>query len=129
MGLKQLLIIHAVITFAAGFVLMIAPALIPSTVDVSVSSQQYLLCYFLAAAEFAIAYLSFFSIKIEDIKALQIICTTFIIFHTATGLLEIYAWTNGLSGKIWGNVVLRIVIVILFAYYGQYKYYKKKKTG
>jgi peptidoglycan/LPS O-acetylase OafA/YrhL len=125
-NLKLLLIIHAVITLAAAIVLVIAPALIPKTVDIEIAHDQYLLSYFLGAAELGIAYLSFQSRKIKDRYALKIIIVSFIIFHIATGLLEAYGLTQGLSSKIIGNIVLRIIIVALFCYYG---IYKNKLTG
>ncbi len=61
MNLKILLLIHAIITLAAGIVLVVAPTIIPQTVNIKIAPDEYLLCYFLAAAEFGIAYLSFFS--------------------------------------------------------------------
>lgn len=121
MNLQRLLFIHAIITIAAGILLVVAPAAIPQTVNIQLTSNQYLLCYFLGAAEFAIAYLSFFSRNIKDYHALRIIIITFIIFHGATGILELYALQQGLTSKIIANIILRIIIVGLFYFYGIYK--------
>lgn len=118
MNLQRLFLIHAIITFAAGVVLIIVPTVIPETVDIQLTPEQYLLCYFLGAAELGIAYLSFFGRTITDGHALRIITKSFIVFHAATGLLELYGLTNGLTPKIIGNVILRVIIVILFYYYG-----------
>ena len=119
--LNGLLIIHWLITFAAGIVLIIAPTAIPKTVDIDISSNEYLLCYFLGAAELGIAFLSFFGREIEDKKALRLISSTFIVFHLATGALETYALTQGISSKIISNIPLRIIIASLFWYYGIHK--------
>lgn len=53
--LKILFKVHAIITFLAGLVLVISPEIIQKMVDVSISKNQSILCYFLAACEFAIA--------------------------------------------------------------------------
>jgi len=118
MDLKKLLLFHAIVTLAAGIVLVVAPSLIPQTVNIKIAPNEYLLCYFLGAAEFGIAYLSFFSRTLDDKSALRIISKTFIVFHAATGVLELYALLEGLSPKIIVNILLRIVIVVLFYYYG-----------
>jgi hypothetical protein len=120
-AIKILLIIHAIVTLAAGIVLIAVPALIPKTVNIDLAGDQYLLSYFLAAAELGIAYLSFQSRKINDKYALRVIIMSFIIFHAATGLLELYGLFQDVSPKIIGNILLRVVIVILFYYYGIYK--------
>jgi hypothetical protein len=117
-NLKILLTIHAIVTLAAGVVLIIAPTAIPKTVDIHISPEEYLLSYFLGAAELGIAYLSFYSRKINDKYALRVIIATFIVFHTATGMLEIYGLLQGVSFKIIGNIILRLVVIGLFYYYG-----------
>lgn len=117
-GLKILLTIHAVITLAAGIVLIVAPAAIPATVDIQMQPGEYLLSYFVGAAEIAIAWLSFSTRKITDRHALRIIVTTCIVFHAATGLLEMYALFQGSSIKLTGNIMLRLAVVALFYYYG-----------
>lgn len=119
--LKSLLIFHGLITFAAAVVLIVVPNAIPKTVDIYISSKEYLLCYFLGAAEFCIAFLSFFARKIEDKKALRLISSTFIVFHLATGGLETFALFQGISSKIVFNILLRIIISVLFWYYGIHK--------
>ncbi|WP_018626306.1 hypothetical protein [Niabella aurantiaca] len=120
--LRILFIVHALVTFAAAVVLIAAPAAIPGAVDIKMGQDQFLLCYFLGAAELAIAYLSFQSRKITDAKALRIIVISFIIFHTATGLLEAFGATQGISPKIIANIVLRILIVSLLYYFGLHRY-------
>jgi hypothetical protein len=58
MTLRFLLGMRAALTFAAGVVLVIAPALIPGAVGIHFEPPAYLLCYLLAAAEFSLAVLS-----------------------------------------------------------------------
>lgn len=118
--LYWLLVIHAVITFAAGIVLIVAPGAIPSTVDIDVPQKANLLAYFLGAAEIAIAFLSFGTRKIKDATALSLIIWTFIVFHLATALVELYDMAlNGYSPVLLMNVFVRIGVVILFLHLGK----------
>ena len=118
MNLTRFLILHAIVTFAAGVVLIVAPGAIPGTVDIPVNHQTNLLCYFLGVGEISLAVLSYFGRKLSDGQALQLICLTFIVFHLLTALVEIYAFIQGGSAKIWANVILRLLVTGLFIYYG-----------
>lgn len=80
-----------------------------------------MLSYFLGAAELATAYLSYQSIKITDVKALRAIVISFILFHDATGVLEVIGAVQGVSPKIIANIVLRGFIVALLYYFGIFK--------
>ena len=64
---------HAIVTLAAGIILIVSPTFIPATVKISIEPSEYLLCYILAAAELSVAYLSFYSRKIKDKYSLRII--------------------------------------------------------
>lgn len=121
MILRKLLILHGVVTFVAAIVLVIAPELIPKTVGINLDKSAYLLSYFLGAAEFGIAYLSFFAARLKNIEALRLICASFIVFHLATAVLEIYALAQGVNTAILANVALRIIISVLFGYFGLLK--------
>jgi hypothetical protein len=121
MNLRILLLVHAAVTFAAGVVLIAAPALIPKTVGIEIGPEQFLLSYFLGAAELGLAYLSFYARKINDRHALRIIVSSFIVFHLATGIVEIYALAQGVSPNLIANIALRIIVSVLFFYYGFYK--------
>lgn len=120
-ALKVLLLVHGLITFAASIVLIFAPTVIPETVNIDIAPNEYLLCYFLGAAELSIAFLSFLAGTIEDKRSLRLIATAFIVFHLSTGFLEVFALANGLSPKIIFNILLRIVISIFFWYFGIYR--------
>jgi len=121
MNLQKLFLMHAIVTLAAGIILIASPAFIPATININIEAPQYLLCYFVAAAELSVAYLSFCSRKIKDKYSLRIISISFIVFHLVTAILELYVFTQGVSSKIVANIMLRIGIVILFYYYGVLK--------
>src|ERR1700693_3551333 len=115
-GLRALLIIHGFITVAAAIVLTVAPALIPSAVGIHLEPSADVVAYLLAGAEFGLAILSFGGSRLRDPQALQLIAWTFIAFHGSTGILELYAYIQGVSVAILGNVAARAIIVALFAY-------------
>lgn len=121
MILKKLLIAHAFVTLAAALALVVTPKLIPKTVGIRLNPDAYLLSYFLGAAEISIAYLSFFAARLKSIEALRLICVSFVIFHLSTAALEAYAFSQGVSALIWGNVALRMVISAAFVYFGIWK--------
>lgn len=115
-GLRTLLIVHGCITLAAGVVLSVAPGLIPGTVGVHLEPSAYLVAYLLAGAEFGLAALSFGGSRLKDPQALRLIVWSCIAFHGSSGILEVYAYTQGVSIAIFGNVAARVVIIALFAY-------------
>lgn len=118
MNLYRLLTIHGIITLAAALVLILAPSLIPGTVNIKMHKDQYLLCYFLSAAEFSLAYLSFYGRKLKDLSAIRVIIMAIIIFHGATFVFELYAQSTGMTNTILINAAARVFIVILLYYYG-----------
>ena len=115
-GLRTLLVIHGFITLAAGIVLAIAPDLIPSVVGIRLAPSANLVAYLLAGAEFGFSILSFGGSRLTDPRALRLIVWSCIAFHGASGVLEIYAYAQGMSVAILGNVAARAVIIALFAY-------------
>lgn len=116
--LRQLFTLHAIATLAAAIVLVLAPTAIPRTVGIIIMPSAFLLCYLLAAAELCIGVVSWGARELTDAKALRVVVTSFIVFHGASAIFELWALTAGLSGRIWANVVFRFVAVTLFAYYG-----------
>ena len=115
-GLRTLLVIHGFITLAAGIVLAIAPDLIPSVVGIRLAPNTNLVAYLLAGAEFGFSVLSFGGSRLTDPRALRLIVWSCIAFHVSSGVLEIYAYAQGGSVAILGNVAARAVISALFAY-------------
>ena len=123
-GLKTLLLLHAIITFAAAIVLIAAPDWIPSAVDIALVPSQYLLSYFLAAAELAMAYLSYSARNFKEAPAIKSVILTLLLFHASTGILELYAFISGASAKIIGNILVRMIVVCLLYYFGVANYRK-----
>lgn len=114
MNLSRLFVVHGVITFAAGVVLVVEPGLIPSTVGVVLPPAANLIAYLLGGAELAIAVLSIGAARLKDVQALRLVVVTFTVFHLSTAAFELYAMVDGLSAKIIANVVVRIVVTGLF---------------
>lgn len=126
-NIKTLFFLHGVITLAAGVVLVIDPNLIPNVVGIRLPSSAYLVSYLLGTAELCIAAVSFGASKFTDVRALRTTAWSFIILHGSTAIIEFYAYTQGLDALIWGNILLRVIVVILFAYFGLYKLPQKVK--
>lgn len=118
MNLSRLFVLHAIVTFAAGVVLIVAPELIPGAVGITIDPSVYLVCYLLGASEIAIAFLSYYAKNLTDQPALRLISLTFVVFHPVTAVVEVFAFMQGVSAAIWSNVALRVIAVILFGYYG-----------
>jgi hypothetical protein len=118
MTLRLLFTLHAVATLAAAIVLVFAPTVIPRSVGILITPSAFLLCYLLAAAELGIGVVSWGARDLTDAKALQLVVISVIVFHSASALLEVWAFAAGLSGRILANVAVRVVAVMLFAYYG-----------
>lgn len=113
--LRGLLVVHGVITLAAAVVLNVFPAAIPGTVGIPLPETQYLLSYFLAAAELAIGLLSLGAARLRDRAALALVFTVFIVFHLATAVLEVVHLARaGTSPVLVANIVVRIVAAALF---------------
>jgi hypothetical protein len=108
--------VHGFITLAAGIVLAVAPGAIPGTVGIHLEPSAYLVAYLLAGAEFGFAILSFGGSRLTDLRGLRLIVWSSIVFHGSSGILEIYAYAQGVSVAILGNVAARVVIIALFAY-------------
>ena len=119
MNLSRLFFLHGLVTFLAGLVLIAVPSAIPSAVDIAIQKDSYLICYLLGAAEVAIAFLSFAASRFTDLKSLRLIIYTMIVFHAGTSAVELLAIQQGESSKLWVNVVIRIVVIFLFLYYGR----------
>src|SRR4051812_42842196 len=87
--LRTVFAVHGVITLAGAVVLIAFPSAIPSAAGITITRSDYLLVYLVAAAELAVAVLSFGAIRIADWAALQLIVTTLIVLHAASGILDI----------------------------------------
>lgn len=121
MVLKILFTVHAIVTLAAGIVLMAAPAFIPSTVNIQLPKDAFLLSYFLGAAEIALAFLSFFAGRLKNAEAIRLVACCFVVFHLLTAATEVYAIMQGADKGLWANVLVRVLVSSLFIYFGVYK--------
>src|SRR5262245_19075692 len=116
-GLSTLLVVHGVVTLAAGIVLAAAPGLIPNVVGIHVQPNAYLLAYLLAGAEIGFAVLSFGGSRLTDTRSLKLIAWSCMAFHGSSAVLEAYAYHQGVvSGAIIGNIAARLLIIGLFAF-------------
>ena len=73
MNVAKLLFIHAIVTFAAGVVLFVAPDLIPRSVGIRITSSVYLVCYLLGTSELGLATLSYYSRTLKDAQSLRVV--------------------------------------------------------
>jgi hypothetical protein len=113
--LRGVFAIHGVITLAGGFVLIVFPTAIPSWVGITITRPDYLLVYLVAAAELAVAVLSFGALRITDWAALGVIVATLGALHATSGILNIgYMALTEPTGTLIANTVLRFAVVTTF---------------
>jgi hypothetical protein len=113
--LRAVFVVHGLITLAGAVVLTAFPTAIPSSVGITIERSDYLLVYLVAAAELAVAVLSFGATRITDLAALRLIVTTFVTLHLASGVLDIvYMSMTAADGTMIANTVLRFTVVVVF---------------
>ena len=113
--LRAVFVVHGLITLAGAIVLTIFPTAIPSAVGITIERPEYLLVYLVAAAELAVAVLSFGATRLTDPAALGLVVTTFVVFHGASGILDVvYMGVVGPNATIIVNTVLRFTVVAVF---------------
>ena len=113
--LRAVFAVHGAITLAGAFVLIAFPTAIPSAAGITITRPDYLLVYLVAAAELAVAVLSFGAIRITDWAALRLIVTTLVVLHTASGILDIvYMALTEPNTTMISNTVLRFAVVTVF---------------
>src|SRR5918998_4636995 len=88
-ALRAVLVVHGLITLAGAVVLTVFPTAIPSTVGITLERPDYLLAYLVAAAEFAVAVLSFGAARLTNTDALRLIVATFVVLHGTSGVLNL----------------------------------------
>jgi hypothetical protein len=114
---RGIFIVHGVVTLAAAVVLVAVPAVIPSTVGIAVEADEYLLSYFLAAAELCIGMLSLAAVRLQNAGAVRLIALSFAVFHGATAVLEVvYMLAEGWSAVLLANIVVRVIAAVVFLY-------------
>lgn len=113
--LRAVFAIHGAITLAGAFVLVVFPAAIPSAVGITITRSDYLLVYLVAAAELAVAVLSFGAVRITDWAALRVIVMTLVVLHTTSGILDVvYMALTEPNATMISNTVLRFAVVTVF---------------
>jgi hypothetical protein len=113
--LRAVFAVHGAITLAGAVVLIVFPTAIPSAVGITITRPDYLLVYLVAAAELAVAVLSFGATRLTDPAALGLVVTTFVVFHGASGILDVvYMGVVGPNATIIANTVLRFTVVAVF---------------
>lgn len=120
--LRRVFVVHAVVVFAASIVLVVAPSVIPATVGIVLEPKAYLLSYFLAAAELGLAFLSFGARDLTDPRAVRLVVRSFVVFHGATALLEVYAQRNHFEPVLVVNVLVRAGVIALLVIVGRRPY-------
>jgi hypothetical protein len=111
-ALRVVFALHGMITLAGAVVLMAFPRAIPSMVGITITRPDYLLVYLVAAAELAVAVLSFGAIRIVDWAALRLIVTTLVVLHATSGVLDVvYMALTQPNATMISNTVLRFVVV------------------
>jgi hypothetical protein len=113
--LRAVFFVHGLITLAGAFVLTVFPTAIPSAVGITLERSDYLLVYLIAAAELAVAVLSFGAIGITDWAALRLIVATLVVLHSVSGVLDlVYMGQTEVNGTLMVNAVLRFTAVAVF---------------
>ena len=110
--LRAVLLVHGAITLAGAVVLTAFPTAIPALVGIDLQRKDYLLVYLIAAAELAVAVLSFGATRLTDRGALGLVVATLVVLHGASGLLDVlYACQIGWSAALVANTCARLAAV------------------
>ena len=118
-ALSRLLLFHAVVTFAAGVVLIVRPALIPSMVGIDLAAGARLLAYLLAACELGFATLSFLARSLRDPRSIAAVVASIVVMHASTAIVEVYMVTLGAPKLLSWNAVARVVVIAAFVVFGR----------
>jgi hypothetical protein len=128
--LRAVFFVHGLITLAGAVVLIAFPTAIPSAVGITVTRPDYLLVYLVAAAELAVAVLSFGAIRITDWAALRLIVTTLVVLHLTSGVLDVvYMALTEPNATMISNTVLRFAVVAVFLVVWWYAARRHQTTG
>ncbi|MBP1816612.1 hypothetical protein [Mycobacterium sp. OAE908] len=112
--LRAVFALHGLITLAGAVVLTAFPQAIPSMVGITLARPDYLLVYLVAAAELAVAVLSFGAIRVTDSAALGLILTTLVVLHATSGVLNVvYMALTQPTATMISNTVLRFAVVVV----------------
>lgn len=107
---QRVLQAHALITAAAGVVLIVRPEVIPATVGIQLAPDAFLLSYLLAGAEFGFSALSWLAGGSRDAMTLRLAMLACLVLHAASAALELRVWFARGAPVLLANVVARLVI-------------------
>lgn len=114
-ALRVVLLVHGLITLAGACVMTAYPTAIPSAVGIAIDRSDYLLVYLAAAAELAVAVLSFGAIRLSDPGALRLVVATFVVLHLVSGVFNlVYMGQTQANQTLIVNTVLRFTVVAVF---------------
>lgn len=110
---RRVLLAHAVITAAAGLVLIVRPKAIPAAVGIPLTPDAFLLSYLLAAAEWGFAVLSWLGARMQDSAGLRAVMLACVTLHLVSGVLESAVWIHSPDSSpiLLANIAARLVIV------------------
>jgi hypothetical protein len=113
-ALRGLFVVHAMLTGAAGVVLLLAPGVIPHVVGIALPPDAYLLAYLLAGAELGFAALSLLAARSDSPAALRSAALACAVFHGASALGEVRALAAGVDTRVALNVAVRVIVMLAF---------------
>ena len=109
---RALLVVNAIGTAAAAFVLAVWPSAIPRVIGITLLTNQFVLAYFLSASEAAICVMCVQALRsAPEMRVIPL--QTLVVFHLATAVLSAIAVMGGSSPLILWNLALRVVLALL----------------
>ena len=113
---RSVLLVHAVVTAAAGLVLMVRPGVIPAAVGIDLAPDAFLVCYLLGAAELGFAVLSWLGARLHDSAGIRAVLLSCVALHLISAVTETTIWIRSpvRSPVLVANVAVRLVIVAGF---------------
>jgi hypothetical protein len=121
--------VHALVTAAAGSVLVVAPAAIPSVVGIRLQDAADLLCYLLAGAEFGFAALSWHGAAAREPRTVRAVVLACLVLHATSLALEVLALARGADARLWYNVAARVAIIAAFGAFARPAAVPRQRAG
>lgn len=113
--MRWFLLAQAVITAATSLVLLAAPDAIPASFGLELTVGAHLLCYFYAATELSLAYLSVATMRGHDSRAARLLYGYFLFVHAVEGAAGLYAVVQGSPAKVLANSGAHFGVASVFA--------------
>lgn len=110
------LLVQAAITALTALVLTVAPDAIPASFGLKLTLDAHLLCYFYAATELSLAYLSLAALRVSDGQTRRLLYGYFLFVHAVEGAAGLYAIAQGLPAKVLANSGAHFLIAAIFTF-------------